>query len=149
MKLLSSVHSLSTVLVPYAEDLNELSDSLLEQLNARSTHGHPFHKIDNPHISLTRTLKLRHHWLNDLSLSLESMAALFRRSDFNCSTRAVCSIHTAYLRLMLCSIHTVHLCLMLCVGFPGHCYQTWTCLLSGTCTAYLPALHFIALSLVC
>jgi len=118
--------SLCTVLVPYAEDLNELSDSLLEQLNARSTHGHPFHKIDNPHISLTRTLKLRHHWLNDLSQSLENMAALFRRSDFNCSTRVVCSIHITYLPLMLCSIHTIHPCLMLCMGFSGHCCQSFS-----------------------
>ncbi|XP_067934172.1 U6 snRNA phosphodiesterase 1-like [Watersipora subatra] len=64
--------------VPYSDDFEELSASLTEILRASCTQ-HSFHAIPSPHISLTRTLKLRHHWLADLTQGLLQMCSLYKQ----------------------------------------------------------------------
>lgn len=67
------------VTVPNLDDFDELADSLIEVLQSECQYPHPFHKIEDPHISVTRTLKLRHHWLPDMTKSLTAIANTHRR----------------------------------------------------------------------
>lgn len=57
---------------PNEELISKLQDEILKVLKSTvSLESIEFHKIDDLHLSLTRTVVLRHHWINEFVQSVE------------------------------------------------------------------------------